>query len=381
MGTPSVSSCLFPPQARSVLGAIGQVALTLFMFLVGLELDFALLRGKAKGIISVALGVVALPVALGFAIGPTLYNTTFAFGFDDPATRPTSVGFTLMVSAMLAVTAFPVMARILQEKGLTLSPMGSVGIAAAAVVTVLMFLVVLLGAGVARGAGAGELGLRLAAAVGYVAAMLLVVRPALAPLGRAYRSAGTLTQPMFGAVLALVIASAAAAHILGVNVIVGGFLAGIVVPAPRKELYTEFATRLYDLTGVVLLPIFLAFSGLNTDFTRLSRAALPGLALFLVAGIVGKWLGGAFFARLGGLSWAEGNVLGILMNCRGLLILVAALAAVNANVISPILQVGAVLMALITTMMTGPLFDRFLPGATRAAVPPGSTSPSASALG
>ena len=369
MGTPSVSSCLFPPQSRAVLGAVGQIALTLFMFLVGLELDFALLRGKGRGIIAVALGVVAFPVALGFAVGPALYNATFAFGFDDLATRPTSLGFTLMVSAMLAVTAFPVMARILQEKGLTLSPMGSVGIAAAAVVTVLMFLVVLLGAGVARGAGTGELALRLTAALVYVAAMIFVVRPALAPIGTAFRAAGAVTPPMFGAVLALVFTSAAVAHALGINVIVGGFLAGLALPAPRKDLYSALSTRLYDLTGVVLLPIFLAFSGLNTDFTRLSRAALPGLALFLVAGIVGKWLGGAVAARVGGLSWAEGNVLGILMNCRGLLILVAALAAVNANVISPILQVGAVLMALVTTMMTGPLFDRFLPSATRTAQP------------
>ena len=132
-------------------------------------------------------------------------------------------------------------------------------------------------------------------------------------------------------------------------------------------LFPAFAARLSDLTSSVLLPIFLAFSGLNTDFTTLGTAYIGGILLFLAAAILAKWVGGAVFARLGGLSWAEGNVLGILMNCRGLLVLVVALIGLNAGVISPQFQAAGVLMALVTTAMTGPLFDRFLPAATRSA--------------
>ncbi len=159
-------------------------------------------------------------------------------------------------------------------------------------------------------------------------------------------------------------ASAYAANQIGINVIVGAFLAGAVLPA-RQGLFREMSRRLADVTAVILLPIFLAFSGLNTDFTKLRASHIPAILLFLLAGIVGKWAGSAVFAKMGGLSWAEGNVLGVLMNCRGLLVLVVALIALNQGVITPPMQVAGVVMALVTTMMTGPLVDRFLPTARR----------------
>jgi Kef-type K+ transport system membrane component KefB len=126
----------------------------------------------------------------------------------------------------------------------------------------------------------------------------------------------------------------------------------------REKLFADLERRLGEITATILLPIFLAYSGLHTDFTQLSSAALGGVALVVLAGIVSKWLGGALCARLGGLGWAEGHVLGVLMNCRGLLVLVVALAGIQAGVITPVMQLAAVVMALVTTAMTGPLFDR-----------------------
>ncbi len=387
---PSVSSCLFPPQARGVLGLLGQVALLLFMFLVGLEFDFGLLKGKFKPVLIVAVGVVALPVALGFALNPVLYNETFVAAFGT-AEAPSRLAFGLLVGAMLSVTAFPVMARILQEKGLTLSSMGSIGVAAAAVCTILMFMVVSVANGVANEASGAAIGLNLAACVAYLAVMGLVVRPLLAPLGRRYEQrvaalggpvddrgwserdqfapsgvGWALTHHMFAVIIVLVFLSGLVAHMLGINVIVGGFMAGVVLPA-RRGLIRDMTNELFDLVAIVLLPIFLAFSGLNTDFTALSVASLAGIALFLVAGVAGKWGGGALFARAGGLTWAEGNVLGVLMNCRGLLVLVVALIGVQSGVITPAMQLGGVLMALITTGMTGPMFDKFIGRAMPAA--------------
>lgn len=361
---PSITACFFPPQARSVLGVVGQIALVLFMFLVGIELDWNLLKGKAKGIVVVAVGVVAFPMALGALVGPALYSSKFVANFGT-VMAPSEASFTLMIGAMLSVTAFPVMARILQEKGLTQSAMGSIGVAAAGMVTVLMFLMVTVAAGVGAGTGGGELAFKFVLAGVLIAILFLAVRPALAPLGRACEERGGITPGMFAAIMILLFASAYAADRIGINVIVGSFLVGAVLPA-RPLLFRELSARLSDLTAVVLLPIFLAFSGLSTDFTKLGVSFVGGIALFLVAGIVGKWLGGAVFARLGGLSWAEGNVLGILMNCRGLLVLVVALIAFQQNVISAPMQVAGVLMALVTTMMTGPLFDAFLPRAIAA---------------
>ena len=211
--------------------------------------------------------------------------------------------------------------------------------------------------------------------------MLLVVPRLLAPVGRRYAAAGALMPGHFAVFLIVLFASAYAAHQLGINVIVGGFLAGLAMPH-KERLFKDMSVRLADLTAVVLLPVFLAFSGLATDFTALQAGDLPLLALFVVAGIVGKWGGGLLSARAGGLTWAEGNVLGVLMNCRGLLVLVVALVGFQAGVISGPMQIGGVLMALVTTMMTGPLFDRFLPralastgaGTPAATVPPARTA-------
>ncbi len=374
---PSITSCLFPPQSRSMLSVLGQIALVLFMFLVGLELDWDLLKGKGKKIVIVAFGAVAVPIAAAFAIGPPLFTSDFVAGFGT-ADEPSQVTFTLFLAAMLTVTAFPVMARILQEKGMTASAMGSVGIAAAAIVTVAMFLTVAVAAGAATDQGPSSLAVKFAAAGIYIAVLFLVVRPLLAPLGRAYEREGTLTPGLFAAILIVLFASSYAAHQIGINVIVGGFLAGAVLPA-RKALYREMAARLSDFTAVILLPVFLAFSGLNTDFTKLRLAHLPGLLLFVAAGVIAKWLGSAVFARAAGMSWSEGNILGILMNCRGLLVLVVALIGFNQGVLSAPMQVGGVVMALVTTMMTGPLFDAF---ASRAPTPAAETSePSAPSVG
>jgi Kef-type K+ transport system membrane component KefB len=369
---PSITACLFPPQARSVLGILGQLALVFFMFLVGLELDWDLLKGKGKKIATVAFGAVVVPIGLAFVIGPILFTSDFVASFGTPD-EPSQLSFTFFIAAMLTVTAFPVMARILQEKGMTASAMGAVGVAAAAIVTVAMFLTVAVAAGVASEQGPSSLAVKFVIAGAYIAVLFVVVRPLLIPLGRAYEEAGKLTPGLFATVLIVLFLSAYAAHQIGINVIVGGFLAGAVMPA-RKELFREMASRLADLTAIILLPIFLAFSGLNTDFTQLRAGQLAGIGLFLGAGVIGKWLGSAVFARAAGMSWAEGNVLGILMNCRGLLVLVVALIGFNQGVLSAPMQVGGVVMALVTTMMTGPLFDRFGPSVAPTGPPPPDTS-------
>ncbi len=358
-GTPfvaNVSACLFPPQAKSVLGVIGQIALIFFMFLVGIEVNNRALKGKEKGIGLVAVGAVVVPIALAFAITPFLFNERFVNGFGTAA-EPSRLGFTLFVGALLSVTAFPVMARILQEKGLTTSPMGATGIAAAALVTILMFLTIATADGVAKEKDLVDILRVWVIAALYIAFMLLVVKRLLAPLGRRYAETGVLSPDAFAIFIAVAVASGYAADRIGINVIVGGFMAGLAMPEPREALWRELTGRVGEFTAVILLPVFLAFSGLNTDFTQLQAAAVPGIIVLVVAGIVGKLLGGALFARLGGLSWAEGTVIGVLMNCRGLLVLVAALVAVEAGAISPLLQLGGVVMALVTTAMTGPLFD------------------------
>lgn len=375
----NLSACLFPPTVRPILSALGQLALLLFMFLVGLELDFKQLQGKGRQIGLVAVGVVAIPIAVAFAINPVLYTDTFT-GEGDPS----AVAFALFVAAMISITALPVMVRILQEKGKASTDLGAVGIAAAAVVTVLMFLLVAIASGTAAGKPTSELLLKTALAFVYIGVMLFVVKPALVkPLGEAYATraekiglklakqtwsgvdefapAGAgqaMSHAMFAWIFVLVLVSGWVAHLLGINVIVGGFMAGLVIPE-RKGLVRDMTVELFDVVVVILLPIFLAFAGLGTDVTKLSLGALPGLVLFVVACVAAKWGGGALFGRLAGLTWSDSNLLGILVNCRGLLPLVVAIIGIDQGVISPVFQVTAVVMALVTTAMTGPAFDAF----------------------
>jgi Kef-type K+ transport system membrane component KefB len=350
----SISACLFPPEAQSGLNLLGQLALILFMFLVGLELDIDSLEGKGRGIVTVALGVVVLPMASAFVIAPALFNDRFV-GASDPS----RLGFTLMIGAMLSVTAFPVAARILQEKRLDLTPFGAIGIAAAGLVTIFMFLAVGIAGGVANDAPMSTHFWRLAGTIAYLTVMWFVVRPLMRRLLAHETQGAPLAGDHLAVIFAMVLFSAYAADRIGINIIVGGFVAGLAVPR-KRELTAALLSRLSDVAITFLLPVFLAFSGLRTDFTTLGWAWLPGIALFVVIAIASKWGGGLLSGRLGGLTWGESNSIGILMNCRGLLVLVVALAALNAGVISPQMQAGAVVMALVTTMMTGPLVDRAL---------------------
>jgi Kef-type K+ transport system membrane component KefB len=215
---------------------------------------------------------------------------------------------------------------------------------------------------VAHGDGYGVLG-ALVMAIGYVALMLFVARPVLARIwpARIGSRADEASQPgRFAAVLVLLLASGLAAHLAGLTVIVGGFLAGFVLPV-CGAMQRTLQKRLADLTRIMLLPVFLACSGLQTDLTAVPAVAFGGLVLLFAGGTVTKWGGGALLARASGLSWPESNVLGILMNCPGVIVLVVALVGLHAGVITTAMQAGVVLVAVVCTALTDPLLRLFLP--------------------
>lgn len=341
---------LFPAGTRTALGVIGQLGLLVFMLLVGVVFEPSHVgrRWWAVGVVGVML--VAAPVALGFGLAPLLDSDRFSTGVAPTA-------FALFLGAMLSVSAFPVTVRILEEHGLERSPLGVVAIAAAAVVTVLMFVVSALAREVADGAGGGELALVPVRTVAYLAVMLLVVRPVLGRVGDRIAAL-----PVGGALALVLVVTAVSGRLAvdaGLGVIVGGFVAGVVLPR-RDVLGPLVVTRLGDLVGVILLPVFLATSGLITDLTAVGIGSLSGIAIFLVAAAVSKLVVGWAVARAVGLADHEARVLGALMNCRGLLVLVIGMAAFDAGVITAQMQVGSVLVALVTTAMTGPLVGRSL---------------------
>lgn len=341
---------LFPAEVRTSLGMIGQFGLLMFMLTVGVVFEPSGVGRRWPTVGLLAVAVVAAPVVIGFALAPVLDSNHFSTGSSSTA-------FALFLGAMLSVSAFPVTVRILEELGLERSGLGVVAIAAAAIVTVLMFVVSAMASAVADGAGGGDLAAVPIRAVVYLGVMFIVVRPVLRSVGDHIAALPTGGALAVVAVITLISARLAVEADLGV--IVGGFVAGVVLPR-RETLGPLVIARTSDLVGAVLLPVFLATSGLITDLTTVGAGSLPGIGLFLVAAVVSKLLVGWAVARAVGLAHHEARVLGALMNCRGLLVLVIGMTAVEAGVITSQMQVGSVVVALVTTMMTGPLVSRSL---------------------
>lgn len=353
---------LYPLQAYSFLNLLGLLALVFYMLLVGLEVEQRYLAGRGRQIVLVALAVVAGPVAMGFLVGGLL---------DSPAWRVEGVSDTthaLFVGAGLAVTAFPVMARILQEKRLIASEMGAIGIGAAAVVTPLMFIAVAGAAASATGGGVvSTIAFKTALAVVLVLVLFAVVRPLLAVvIGRLFDNGRPLDPRLLAIILAGALVTALIADRIGIHSLNGAFLFGAAVPQV-PGLAKAVLDKMLDFVASFLIPVFLAVSGLQTDLRVITGGMLGGIALFLAAMVVGKWGIGFLAGRAVGLKPDEANTIGVLMNCRGLMILVVALLGTQAGVITAPMQVAFVVGAIVTTLMTGPLVDRFLPVAAEPA--------------
>ena len=358
LGKPAVDGTglvnkIYPLQAFSFLNLIGLTGLVFFMFLVGLELDQHLLKGKGRQISIMAVSVVAVPIVLGFVAGVVLNSAKW-----KPA-GVSSTTFALLLGAGLAVTAFPVMARILQEKGLMATQMGAVGVGSAAVVTVLMFLAIAGASASAKSSGIfSTVGIKVLLTVALLGGLVIVVRPFMSLVTAGFQQGKPLGTPM-AVMLVLALAIGLAADRIGINALVGGFLFGVAVPS-RPGLAEKVVERLQDIVVLFFLPVFLAVSGLRTDLKLLKPALLPGLVFFLALMIAGKWGVGYMAGRVVGLENHQAHLLGVLLNCRGLLILVVGLIGLQLGVITPAMQAVFVVGAIVTTLMTGPLVDVFL---------------------
>ena len=355
---------LYPLQSFAFLNLIGLLTLVFFMFLVGLEVQQRLLKGRERQILVVALAVIAGPVALGFLVGAILDTPGRWMSEVTPTGEPvSSTTHALFLGAALAVTAFPVMARILQEKRMLSTPLGGIGVGAAAVVTPLMFLVVAGAVASAKGEGVpSTVGVKLVLAIAFAAFLFVAVRPLLRwVLARRFVSGEPLDGTLFAMLLIGAVLSGYVADQIGIHSLNGGFLFGACVPQ-IEGLGRAVIDRMLQFVVVFMIPIFLAVSGLQTDLTLLRPEHLAGIALFLGAMVVAKLGVGALAGRAVGLDWRESGVLGALMNCRGLMILVVALIGKQAGVITDPMQIAFVFGAIATTMMTGPLVDLFLPG-------------------
>ena len=352
---PAASARLFPAESLGFLSSISQVGLLVFMFLVGLELNPRLLRGRGHTAVVTSHASIVVPFVLGALLSLWLY----------PRLSDRSVGFTgfaLFMGAAMSVTAFPVLARILAERGLTRTRVGAVTLACAAVddVTAWCILAVVVAIVGARGGGL-PVWATAAGAAAFVAVMVLVARRGLALLERRYARDGRVTQDVLGAILLAALASALATEALGIHALFGAFMAGAVMP--KGEAFVHALTeKLEDVTVVLLLPLFFAFTGLRTRIGLVEGAEMWGwCALVVGVAVAGKFGGSAVAARLTGMRWREAAAIGTLMNTRGLMELVILNIGLDIGVISPAVFAMMVLMALATTFMTSPLLELVYP--------------------
>jgi Kef-type K+ transport system membrane component KefB len=352
---PGAYALLFPPASLPALGLLSQLGLLLFMFLVGLEFDVKLLRGLGRVAVVTSNASIIVPFGLGAALALLLYPRLS----DGSVSFP---GFALFMGAAMSVTAFPVLARILMERRLMHTRLGTLALACAAVDDVSAWAILAFVVSVVRSDQLGRpLWLTLAGTAVYAVVMLMILRPRLGFLTAHYRRYGRVTQNMIGAALIVALISAWTTEWLGIHALFGAFAAGAVMPK-LPGFVDELTAKLQDVTVVFLLPLFFAFTGLRTSVGLVSGLEMWAYgALVLLVAVAGK-LGGSFVAaRATGLPTREALALGVLMNTRGLMELVILTIGLELGVISQALFTMLVLMALLTTAMTTPLLAWIYP--------------------
>ena len=360
----NLSHFLAPPQVRPILGAIATLGLILFMFLAGVEYDASRVKGRTGQAAVLAVLSVAVPGLLGFPVALAMHNSSYV-GSAGTSLLP----FALFIGAALSVTAFPVMAHILMERGELNSPMGSLGVATTGIMSVLMFLYIAFAGAVASG-GFGGLLLNIGLILVFGLASAVLVRPYLSRVLPGMAPGGVISGNGMALVFGGMVLYGLIAHLIGINALVGGFVWGLVLPAD-PALRQTIAAKVRDIAMIFFLPVFFALSGFSTDLKLLTLQTLPVVGLVLLAAIGGKFLAAAA-ARSFGLGWDQVGILGALFNTRGLLVLVAGLIGLQLEIITNLTFTIIVIVALVTNLMTLPLLNLF----SRPARPATSALPS-----
>jgi len=345
---PSVSAFVFPPAELGPLYSLSQVGLLLFMFKVGVDLDLRQLRKMGPAVVLTSNISILVPFLGGFALAWFLYSR-----LSSP-TVPISV-FAMFMGTAMSITAFPVLARILTERNLLHSKIGSIAISSAAVDDVTAWCLLALLLAKLRSHAGTPLWFTMGGLIAYVALMTCGVRPLMARITTFQNE--TISTDSLALVLLFAFLSAWITERLGIHALFGAFFAGLVLP--RSEgLVHSVASKLETLSNAVLLPLFFAFTGLRTSVRLMSGTTLWFYCgLIIAVAVSGKVLGCMVAARSAEISWRQALSLGLLMNTRGLVELVILNVGLDLRVISPTLFSMMVVMALVTTFMTTPLLD------------------------
>jgi Kef-type K+ transport system membrane component KefB len=352
---PGLAAQLLPAESAPYIGLIAQLGVILYMFMVGLELDTDSLIGRGHAAVAISHASIIVPFLLGSGLSLGLYTRLSTEGV------PFTV-FALFLGVAMSVTAFPVLARILTDRGMTRSSLGVMALTCAAVDDVTAWCLLALVVGVAQ-AKVGGAAVVVLGATGCIAFMLLVVRPVSMRLAR-FDQREDLSAGTIAIVLAGLLLSALVTEWIGIHAIFGAFILGAAIPSD-SVVARQLVRRLHDVVSVLFLPAYFVYTGMRT---RIGLVA--GIEEWLFCGLIiavatfGKFGGTLGAARLAGVGWRDATALGVLMNTRGLMELIVLNVGLDLGVISPKLFAMMVIMAVATTLATAPILHIVSPTAT-----------------
>jgi len=347
---PDFSTALFPAQSLGNLQLLSQIGLILFMFIVGMELDLKKLKNRANDVVLISHASIILPFTLGFGL------SYFIFIFLSLAGL-LFISFVLFMGVAMSITAFPVLARIVHERGLQKTPLGTIAITCAAVDDVTAWCLLAAVVAVAKAGSLLSTVFTLLMAILYILVMVKVIKPFLNRVGDLHPSRENLSKPVIAIFLCTLIISSYFTEVIGLHALFGAFVAGTIMPdnARFKNLLNE---KIEDLAVILLLPLFFVFTGLRTQVGLINDFNLVGVTLLIIlVAIIGKFAGGAIAARFVGQNSVQILSIGALMNTRGRMELVVLNIGYDLGILSPEIFSMMVIMALVTTFMTGPALN------------------------
>ncbi|MDD4969025.1 MAG: cation:proton antiporter [Paludibacter sp.] len=344
---PDAFHFLFAAKSLGNLYILSQIGLILFMFTIGMELNINTLKEKISETYVISHASILIPYFFGMLMAYYVYQE-FAVTYTD------FLSFALFIGISMSITAFPVLARIVQEKGLSKTHLGTIAIASAANDDVTAWCILAAVIAITKTGSFISSLYTIGFAVLYVVVMLFVVRPFLKRIGDIYSNSEVLNKSIVAFLLLILILSAFITQVIGIHALFGAFLAGVVMPQlPRfRKLVID---KIEDVSVTLLLPLFFVFTGLRTEIGLLNSPHLWMICgIFILVAVSGKFMGGAFTARILGETWKDSLSIGILMNTRGLMELIVLNIGYEMGILPPSIFVMLVIMALVTTFMTTP---------------------------
>lgn len=347
---PDISAALFPISSLGNIGFLSQIGLVLFMFIVGMELDLSVIRNRANEAVTISHASIIFPFTLGVILAYFIYSH-----YTGPNVN--FVAFALFMGISMSITAFPVLARIVHERGIHKKPLGAMVITCAAIddITAWCLLAAVI-AIVKAGTFTSSLFVILTAII-YIFLMFTLVRPFLKRIADLQTSKNTISKSIVGIFFLVLFLSAYLTEIIGIHALFGAFLAGVIMPT-NINFRKLFIDKIEDVALVLLLPLFFVYTGLRTQIGLLndSYAWITCGCIILVA-VLGKFLASTLASRFVGLNWHSSVTIGALMNTRGLMELIVLNIGYDLGVLGPEIFAMMVVMALVTTFMTSPLLD------------------------